>query len=123
MYCGGNCQSDFDLAMWDWFPAADPDFILAVLTCDEWGNWNDTAYCSEAYDDLYHQQKGERSIRNASRSSSRCNRWPSTIDRTSSSPTTSGWTPGRRSGTDFVESTQGIYNNFSTQSLTSVHQT
>ena len=25
--------------------------------------------------------------------------------------------------TGFVESTQGIYNNFSTQSLTSVHQT
>jgi len=30
------------------------------------------------------------------------------------------WSPN---WADFVESTQGIFNNFSTQSLTSVHQT
>ena len=27
-----NTYNTFDLAMWDWFPAADPDFILSVLT-------------------------------------------------------------------------------------------
>ena len=35
MYQNGHYV--YDLAMWDWFPAADPDFILSVITCDECG--------------------------------------------------------------------------------------
>ena len=29
---------DFDLAMWDWVPGMDPDFILSVLGCDQYGS-------------------------------------------------------------------------------------
>ena len=43
--------------MWDWFPAADPDFILSVLTCDQWGNWNDAGYCNPPTTSCTQQQK------------------------------------------------------------------
>ena len=124
MYCGGNCQyRDFDIAMWDWFPAADPDFILSVLTCDEWGNWNDTAYCSEAYDKLYTQQKStvdpqERQQIIFEMQQMAFNDRPYII--LTYDERLDAWS---QKWTGFVESTQGIYNNFSTQSLTSVHQT
>ena len=112
----------FDLAMWDWFPAADPDFIVAVLTCDQWGNWNDTGYCTEEYDDLYTQQKSavdpdERQRIILEMQQMAFDDRPYiilTYDRR-----LDAWSPN---WTGFVESTQGIFNNFSTQSLTSVHQ-
>lgn len=44
---------DFDLAMWNWVPLIDPDFILSVMLCTEYGNWNDSGYCNEEYDELY----------------------------------------------------------------------
>ncbi len=54
---GPNHQYDqFDLAMWDWIPPVDPDFILSVLTCAQWGNNSDSGYCNPAYDALYAQQ-------------------------------------------------------------------
>ncbi len=40
----------------DWFPLTDPDFMLSVLTCNSFDVWNDTGYCSKAYDKLYSQQ-------------------------------------------------------------------
>jgi peptide/nickel transport system substrate-binding protein len=46
----------FELAMWDWYPETDPDFMLSALTCGSWNVWNDTGYCSKAYDALYGQQ-------------------------------------------------------------------
>jgi peptide/nickel transport system substrate-binding protein len=46
----------FELSMWDWFPETDPDFMLSALTCGSWNVWNDTGYCSKAYDSLYSQQ-------------------------------------------------------------------
>ena len=80
-----NGQYDFDLAMWDWFPAADPDFILSVLTCDEWGNWSDAGYCNHDYDKLYDRaEDGDRPAGPSVRSSSRCRRSPSTTGPTSS---------------------------------------
>jgi peptide/nickel transport system substrate-binding protein len=51
-----NKYTDFDLAMWDWIPPVDPDFQLSVLTCNQWGNNNDSGYCNPAYDKLYQQQ-------------------------------------------------------------------
>jgi peptide/nickel transport system substrate-binding protein len=42
--------------MWDWFPLTDPDFMLSVLTCNSFNVWNDTGYCSKAYDNLYSRQ-------------------------------------------------------------------
>ncbi len=46
----------FDLAMWSWVGYLDPDFVLSVTTCDQWGGWSDTGYCNEEYDRLYRQQ-------------------------------------------------------------------
>lgn len=51
-----NGYKNFELSMWDWYPLADPDFILSVLTCGSWSVWNDTGYCSKAYDKLYSDQ-------------------------------------------------------------------
>jgi peptide/nickel transport system substrate-binding protein len=51
-----NTYADFDLAYWDWVPLMDPDFILSVLTCDQYGGWSDTGYCNKQYDQLYAKQ-------------------------------------------------------------------
>jgi peptide/nickel transport system substrate-binding protein len=47
---------DFDLAMWSWVGYLDPDFVLSVVTCDQWGGWSDTGYCNPEYDKLYAEQ-------------------------------------------------------------------
>ncbi len=47
---------NFDLAMWDWVGYLDPDFVLSVVTCDQYGGWSDTAYCNPEYDRLYQEQ-------------------------------------------------------------------
>jgi peptide/nickel transport system substrate-binding protein len=47
---------NFDLAMWDWIPGMDPDFILSILGCNQYGSWSDTGYCNPAYDQLYQEQ-------------------------------------------------------------------
>jgi peptide/nickel transport system substrate-binding protein len=123
MYCGGTCgYRNFDLAMWDWFPAADPDFILNVLTCAQWGNWNDTGYCNKEYDKLYAKQKS--TVDPAARAKVvyqmqdlAYNDRPYII--LTYDKRLDAWSPH---WDGFVESTQGIFNNFSTQSLTEVHQ-
>lgn len=46
----------FDLALWDWYPLPDPDFILSVATCEQFGFWSDTGYCDKAYDANYEKQ-------------------------------------------------------------------
>ena len=51
-----NTYDNFDLAMWDWFPLIDPDFILSVLTSQQWGGWSDTGFSNPTYDKLYKQQ-------------------------------------------------------------------
>jgi peptide/nickel transport system substrate-binding protein len=51
-----NNYRSFELSMWDWYPLADPDFMLSVLTCGSWTVWNDTGYCSKSYDALYAAQ-------------------------------------------------------------------
>jgi peptide/nickel transport system substrate-binding protein len=122
MYCGGNCGYDFDLAMWDWFPAADPDFMLSVLTCDQYGSWNDSGYCSPAYDKLYQEQKGATNP--AERQQIIFQMQQMAFDDRPYIILTydqrlDAWSP---KWTGFVESTQGFFNSFSTQSLTSVHQ-
>jgi peptide/nickel transport system substrate-binding protein len=47
---------EFDMAMWDWVGYLDPDFVLSVVGCDQYGGWSDTAYCNPEYDELYQQQ-------------------------------------------------------------------
>ncbi|WP_308466023.1 ABC transporter substrate-binding protein [Rathayibacter soli] len=51
-----NTYDTFDLAMWDWIPPVDPDFILSVLTCSQWGNNNDSGFCDPKYDAMYQEQ-------------------------------------------------------------------
>ena len=47
----------FDLAMWYWVALIDPDFMLSVLTCAQYGGWSDTGYCNSTYDKMYSQQQ------------------------------------------------------------------
>src|SRR5205823_3974957 len=47
----------FDLAMWDWTALIDPDFMLSVVTCAQWGGWSDSAFCDKKYDKMYSQQQ------------------------------------------------------------------
>jgi peptide/nickel transport system substrate-binding protein len=49
---------NFDLSMWDWVGYLDPNFVLSVVTCDQYGSWSDTAYCNPEYDKLYEEQAG-----------------------------------------------------------------
>jgi len=51
-----NTYNTFDLAMWDWYPLIDPDFILSVLTKDQWGSWSDTGFDNARYNQLYKEQ-------------------------------------------------------------------
>jgi len=51
-----NQYLDFDMMMWDWVGYVDPDFVLSVVGCDQYGGWSDTGYCNKAYDKLYAEQ-------------------------------------------------------------------
>ena len=59
----GNCSgpaakqyTGFDIAMWDWVGYIDPDFMLSVVTRDQWCSWSDTGANNPAYDRLYNLQ-------------------------------------------------------------------
>jgi peptide/nickel transport system substrate-binding protein len=52
-------DGDYDAFEWGWYVEPDPGSMLAYLTCDQRGVWNDTWWCSEEYDSLYEQQNGE----------------------------------------------------------------
>jgi peptide/nickel transport system substrate-binding protein len=53
---GDPLYLDFEIIMWDWVPMQDPDFILSVLQCDQYGIWSDTGYCNPTYDKMYSEQ-------------------------------------------------------------------
>jgi peptide/nickel transport system substrate-binding protein len=55
-----NTYQGFDLAMWDWTALIDPDFMLSVVTCDQYGGWSDSGYCNKKYDKWYSQQQVAR---------------------------------------------------------------
>ena len=50
---------DYDLVIWGWGPDPDPDFILSVLTTDQFvdGGWSDSGYHNAEYDQLYLDQQ------------------------------------------------------------------
>jgi peptide/nickel transport system substrate-binding protein len=52
-----NRYLKFDLAMWDWVALIDPDFMLSVVTCAQYGGWSDSGYCDKRYDAMYSQQQ------------------------------------------------------------------
>jgi peptide/nickel transport system substrate-binding protein len=56
-----DSYKSFEMALWDWYPETDPDFILSVPTCGQWDTWNDTGYCSKTYDALFNEQGGAMS--------------------------------------------------------------
>ncbi len=49
----------FDIFQWGWYVEPDPDSMLSYLTCGQRGNWSDSWYCNQEYDDLYDQQHTE----------------------------------------------------------------
>jgi peptide/nickel transport system substrate-binding protein len=49
--------ADYDMFIWGWGSDADPDFILSVLTCDQFMGWSDTFWCNEEYSQMYQEQK------------------------------------------------------------------
>jgi peptide/nickel transport system substrate-binding protein len=51
-----NKYLNFDMMLWDWVGYIDPDFVLSVVTCAQYGGWSDTGYCNPAYDKLYQEQ-------------------------------------------------------------------
>jgi peptide/nickel transport system substrate-binding protein len=114
---------DFDLAMWDWFPALDPDFLLATLTCAQYGSWSDTGYCDPEYEKLYKQQQvavdqAERQKIVFQIQQKLYEDRPYII--LSYDMRLDAWSPDWKG---FLESNQGFFNAFSIQSLVSVHQT
>jgi peptide/nickel transport system substrate-binding protein len=46
----------FDIAMWDWIGYVDPDFMLSVVTRDQWCSWSDTGWINADYDKMYDKQ-------------------------------------------------------------------
>jgi peptide/nickel transport system substrate-binding protein len=53
----GNKYLKFDLAMWDWVALIDPDFMLSVVTCAQFGGWSDSGFCDKRYDRMYARQQ------------------------------------------------------------------
>jgi peptide/nickel transport system substrate-binding protein len=49
--------ADYDMFIWGWSSDADPDFILSILTCDQFMGWSDTFWCNEDYSRMYQEQK------------------------------------------------------------------
>ena len=52
-------EGEFDVFHWGWYVEADPDGMLSYMTCDQRGNWSDSWFCDEEYDELYRAQGSE----------------------------------------------------------------
>ncbi|MFO7584608.1 MAG: ABC transporter substrate-binding protein [Anaerolineales bacterium] len=54
-----NPNADFDLVIWGWGSDPDPDFMLSVMTSEQYvdGGWSDSGYSNPAYDELFAQQQ------------------------------------------------------------------
>ena len=52
-------DGEFDTFEWGWYVEPDPDSMLSYMTCGQLGNWSDSWYCNEEYDDLYEAQHVE----------------------------------------------------------------
>jgi peptide/nickel transport system substrate-binding protein len=113
---------NWDLAMWDWTPPIDPDFILSAMTCKSLGNWNDSGYCNATYDKLYAQQTAE--IDPAKRKLIVDRMQQMVYDQRpyvilNYNDTINAW--NERNFVGFVESGQGLFSALTKASLISVH--
>lgn len=54
-----NPNADYDLVIWGWGSDPDPDFMLSVMTSEQYeeGGWSDSGYSNPAYDELFAQQQ------------------------------------------------------------------
>jgi peptide/nickel transport system substrate-binding protein len=117
-----NKYLTFDLAMWDWVPEEDPDFILSVLTCVQYGNWSDSAYCNSAYDAMYAQQSAavDPKVRQQivyKMQQQLFNDRPYIV--INYQDQIDAW---NTNWAGFIETNQGIFNPLSKESMVSVHQ-
>lgn len=117
----GN-YSQFDLAMWDWYPLVDPDFILSVMTKAQWGGWSDSGYDNPAYDKLYAKQGV--AIKAADRKAIVDQMQQMIFDDRpyivlNYNETLNAW---NKRWAGFVESVQGWFNPLSKESLEQIHQ-
>jgi peptide/nickel transport system substrate-binding protein len=119
----GTKYLDFDLAMWDWVGLLDPDFMLSVVTCGQFGGWSDSGFCDKKYDRMYTQQqltpdqgKRRQIVREMQKYlyEKRPYLWLATLDHVSA--VNSKWV-------GLAYSPQGPVNPLSKLSLTKVHQT
>jgi peptide/nickel transport system substrate-binding protein len=108
--------------MWDWTALIEPDFMLSVVTCDQYGGWSDSGFCNKKYDKWYSQQLVARS--NAKRRQlvwkmqaylykQRPYLWLANDD--SVDAVAKNWV-------GFKNTAQGPFNEINIQSLTQVHQ-
>jgi peptide/nickel transport system substrate-binding protein len=114
---------NFDLAMWDWVGLVDPDFMLSVLTCAQYGGWSDTGFCDKSYDAMYARQQTTPNLAKRRAlvwkmesflAARRPYLWLATEDHVSAvSPKWTG----------LLESMQGPFSQLNKLSLTDVHQT
>ena len=114
---------NFDLAMWDWVPLIDPDFMLSVVTCAQYNGWSDSGYCNKAYDAMYSQQG--TTLDQAKR---RQVVWAMQDKLFKERPyillNYENWISAHSKGwAGFVSSPQGDFNSLSKDSFTKVHQT
>lgn len=111
-----------DLAMWYWVTVVDPDFMLSVMTCAQYGGNSDSGYCSPAYDRLYKEQAtttdSQRRLQLVYEMQQIIyNARPYIV--INYNDTIDAWS-NRWAG--FVESPQGFFNQLSKASLAGVHQ-
>ena len=114
---------NFDLAMWDWLPGMDPDFILSILGCNQYGSWSDSGYCNPAYDKLYQAQgvavNPQQRLRIVDQMQEMIYAARPYIVLTNDDEV-DAWSPHFAG---IVESPQSLFNSLSLQSLDSAHQT
>jgi len=114
--------TSFDLGMWDWNTLIDPDFILMVMTCSQFGDWSDSGYCNAAYDKLYQEQGVATDLAARRRI---VYQMQDTVQRERPyivlvyKDCLEAWSP---SWTGFVESPEGFLNQFSDSTLLQVHR-
>jgi peptide/nickel transport system substrate-binding protein len=117
-----NTYQGFDLAMWDWTALIDPDFMLSVVTCGQYGGWSDSGFCNKGYDKMYAEQQLAPTVAKrrqivwrmqAYLYKQRPYLWLANDD--SVSATSKNWV-------GFKNTAQGPFNELNIQSLTQVHQ-
>jgi peptide/nickel transport system substrate-binding protein len=54
-----NPNADYDMVIWGWGSDPDPDFMLSVMTSEQYvdGGWSDSGYSNPYYDELFAQQQ------------------------------------------------------------------